>query len=28
VAGAGHLSRLDQPERVTEALVAWASGEE
>jgi pimeloyl-ACP methyl ester carboxylesterase len=28
VAGAGHLSTLDQPERVTEALVAWASGEE
>jgi pimeloyl-ACP methyl ester carboxylesterase len=28
VAGAAHLSRLDQPERVTEALVAWASGEE
>jgi pimeloyl-ACP methyl ester carboxylesterase len=27
VAGAGHLSTLDQPERVTEALVAWASGE-
>ena len=26
VAGAGHLSPLDQPERVTEALVAWASG--
>jgi pimeloyl-ACP methyl ester carboxylesterase/ribosomal protein S18 acetylase RimI-like enzyme len=28
VAGAGHLSTLDQPERVTEALVAWASGED
>jgi pimeloyl-ACP methyl ester carboxylesterase/GNAT superfamily N-acetyltransferase len=27
VTGAGHLSTLDQPERVTEALVAWASGE-
>ena len=28
VAGAGHLSTLDQPERVTEMLVAWASGED
>jgi pimeloyl-ACP methyl ester carboxylesterase len=28
VGGAGHLSPLDQPERVTEALVAWASGED
>jgi pimeloyl-ACP methyl ester carboxylesterase len=28
VAGAGHLSTLDQPEQVTEALVAWASGED
>ena len=28
VAESGHLSTLDQPERVTEALVAWASGED
>jgi pimeloyl-ACP methyl ester carboxylesterase len=27
VAGAGHLSPLDQPEQVTRALVAWASGQ-
>jgi pimeloyl-ACP methyl ester carboxylesterase len=27
VAGSGHLSTLDQPERVTEALVAWAAGD-
>ena len=27
VAGAGHLSPLDQPGQVTRALVAWASGE-
>ena len=26
VAGAGHLSPLDQPGQVTRALVAWASG--
>jgi pimeloyl-ACP methyl ester carboxylesterase/ribosomal protein S18 acetylase RimI-like enzyme len=27
VAGSGHLSTLDQPERITRALVEWASGE-
>jgi pimeloyl-ACP methyl ester carboxylesterase/GNAT superfamily N-acetyltransferase len=28
VAESGHLSTLDQPEQVTRALVAWASGED
>jgi pimeloyl-ACP methyl ester carboxylesterase len=28
VAGAGHLSPLDQPGEVTRALLAWASGQD